>query len=57
MMEIGTNGLPAYLYDTDDAVLTLVIYDERYWEIEDRVENLETVTSLLSLNFILNASS
>ena len=50
MMEIGTIELPAYLYDTDDAVLTLV--DNRRYtmrdigRIEDRVENLETVTSL-----------
>ena len=50
MMEIGTIELPAYLYDTSDAVLTLV--DNRRYtmrdigKIEDRVENLETLTSL-----------
>ena len=50
MMEIGTIELPAYLYNTDDAFLTLV--DNRRYtmrdigRIEDRVENLETVTSL-----------
>ena len=50
MMEIGTIELPAYLYNTSDAVLTLV--DNRRYtmrdigKIEDRVENLETLTSL-----------
>ena len=50
MMEIGTIELPAYLYNTSDAVLTLV--DNRRYtmrdigKIEDRVENLENLTSL-----------
>jgi len=49
-MEIGTISLPAYLYDTSDAVVT-VVDNRRYTmrdigKIEDRVENLETVTSL-----------
>ena len=50
MMEIGTIELPAYLYNPSDAVLTLV--DNRRYtmrdigKIEDRVENLETLTSL-----------
>ena len=55
-MEIGTISLPAYLYDTSDAVVT-VVDNRRYTmrdigKIEDRVENLETVTSLslLELN-------
>ena len=49
-MEIGTISLPAYLYNTDDVTITLV--DNRRYtmrdigKIEDRVENLETVTSL-----------
>ena len=57
MMEIGTIELPAYLYNTSDAVLTLV--DNRRYtmrdigKIEDRVENLETLTSLSLLNLIL----
>ena len=50
MMEIGTIELPAYLYNTSDALLTLV--DNRRYtmrdigKIEDRVENLENLTSL-----------
>ena len=49
-MEIGTLHLPAYIYDTRDVKITLV--DNRRYtmrdigKIEDRVENLETVTSL-----------
>jgi len=49
-MEIATISLPAYLYDTQDAKITLV--DNRRYtmrdigRIEDRVENLETLTSL-----------
>ena len=51
MMEIGTIELPAYL-QYFDAVLTLV--DNRRYtmrdigKIEDRVETLETLTSLSS---------
>ena len=49
-MEIATISLPAYLYDPSDAVIT-VVDNRRYTmrdigKIEDRVENLETVTSL-----------
>jgi len=49
-MEIGTLYLPAYVYNTRDIEITLV--DNRRYtmrdigKIEDRVENLETVTSL-----------
>ena len=49
-MEIGTIELPAYLYNTSDALLTLV--DNRRYtmrdigKIEDRVETLENLTSL-----------
>jgi len=49
-MTIGTIKLPAYLYDPKDAVVTTV--DNRRYtmrdigKIEDRVENLETLTSL-----------
>ena len=49
-MEIATISLPAYLYNPSDAKITLV--DNRRYtmrdigKIEDRVENLETVTSL-----------
>ena len=49
-MNIGTIKLPAYLYDPKDAVITTV--DNRRYtmrdigKIEDRVENLETLTSL-----------
>ncbi len=50
MMQLATIELPAYLYNTSDAVITLV--DNRRYtmrdigKIEDRVENLETLTSL-----------
>ena len=49
-MHIATIELPAYLYSPDDAVVTLV--DNRRYtmrdigKIEDRVENLETISSL-----------
>ena len=49
-MTIGTIKLPAYLYDPKDAVISTV--DNRRYtmrdigKIEDRVENLETLTSL-----------
>ncbi len=49
-MTIATINLPAYLYSPDDAVVTSV--DNRRYtmrdigKIEDRVENLEVVTSL-----------
>lgn len=56
MMEVATINLPAYLYDSKDAVITLK--DNRRYtmrdigRIEDRVENLEETTSLslLELN-------
>tara|TARA_B100000073_G_scaffold254029_1_gene214019 strand:- start:6253 stop:13377 length:7125 start_codon:yes stop_codon:yes gene_type:complete len=50
MMEVATINLPAYLYDTRDAVIELK--DNRRYtmrdigRIEDRVENLEETTSL-----------
>ena len=50
MMEVATINLPAYLYNTRDAVITLK--DNRRYtmrdigRIEDRVENLEETTSL-----------
>jgi hypothetical protein len=50
MMELARIQLPAYLYDTSDAVLTFT--DNRRYtmrdigRIEDRVETLETLTSL-----------
>ena len=49
-MTIGTIKLPAYLYDPKDAVVSTV--DNRRYtmrdigKIEDRVENLEALTSL-----------
>ena len=49
-MEIATIEYPAYLYNTDDAKITLV--DNRRYtmrdigKIDDRVTNLETLTSL-----------
>ena len=49
-MEIATVELPPYLYNPSDAGLTLI--DNRRYTmrdigyIEDRVENLERVTSL-----------
>jgi len=49
-MDIATIRLPAYLYDTDDAVITLV--DNRRYtmrdigKLDDRISTLETVTSL-----------
>ena len=56
LMELASIGLPAYLYNTQDAVLTLV--DNRRFtmrdigDIEDRVANLEETTtlSLLEIN-------
>ena len=55
-MDIASIDLPAYLYDPKDAVITLV--DNRRYtmrdigKLEDRIENLEVVTSLslLELN-------
>ena len=55
-MDIALIDLPAYLYDPNDAVITLV--DNRRYtmrdigKLEDRIENLEVVTSLslLELN-------
>ena len=49
-MHIATIKLPAYLYNTDDAEITLVD-NKRYTmrdigRLEDRIENLEIVTSL-----------
>ena len=49
-MDIATITLPAYLYDPDDAVIKMVD-NSRYTMrdiggLEDRIENLETVTSL-----------
>lgn len=49
-MDIATINLPAYLYNPDDATVTLV--DNRRYtmrdigKLEDRITNLETVTSL-----------
>jgi hypothetical protein len=49
-MDIATISLPAYLYNPDDAVITLV--DNRRYtmrdigSLEDRIENLELTTSL-----------
>jgi len=55
-MDIATIDLPAYLYDPNDAVITL-IDNRRYTmrdigKLEDRIENLEVTTSLslLELN-------
>ena len=55
-MEIATINLPAYLYNPNDAIITLV--DNRRYtmrdigKLEDRIENLEIVSSLslLELN-------
>ena len=49
-MTVATLELPAYLYDPKDAIIT-VVDNRRYTmrdigKIEDRVENLEVVTSL-----------
>ena len=49
-MTVATLELPAYLYDTDNIKIT-VVDNRRYTmrdigKIEDRVENLETITSL-----------
>ena len=49
-MDIATIELPAYLYNTDDAVIK-VLDNRRYTmrdigKLEDRIENLEVVTSL-----------
>ena len=49
-MTVATLELPAYLYDTDNVKIT-VVDNRRYTmrdigKIEDRVENLETITSL-----------
>jgi len=52
-MTIAEISLPAYLYDPDDAVITLV--DNRRYtmrdigKLEDRIENLEITTSLTLL--------
>ena len=50
LMQLAEINLPAYLYDVDDAEISM-IDNRRYTmrdigEIEDRVENLERVTSL-----------
>ena len=52
-MDIATLKLPAYLYNPDDIEIT-VVDNRRYTmrdigKLEDRVENLETVTSLTLL--------
>jgi hypothetical protein len=50
LMDLGTITLPAYLYDPNDADISLV--DNRRYtmrdigKLEDRIENLERVTSL-----------
>ena len=50
LMELGTITLPAYLYNPNDATISLV--DNRRYtmrdigKLEDRIENLERVTSL-----------
>ena len=49
-MEVATIRLPAYLYDPDDAIIS-VVDNVRYTmrdigRLEDRIENLEEVTSL-----------
>ena len=50
LMELGTITLPPYLYDTDNVSISLV--DNRRYtmrdigQLEDRIENLERVTSL-----------
>ena len=49
-MDIATIELPAYLYNTDDAVIK-VVDNRRYTmrdigKLEDRIENLEVITSL-----------
>ena len=49
-MTIGTIEVPAYLYDVKDAVIT-VVDNRRYTmrdigDLEDRIENLEELTSL-----------
>jgi len=50
LMDLGTISLPAYLYDPSDAEISLV--DNRRYtmrdigNLEDRIENLERVTSL-----------
>jgi hypothetical protein len=59
IMEIGTITLPPYLYDPSDAQVTMVD-NKRYTmkdigSIEDRVENLEEVTTLSLLE--VNAQS
>jgi hypothetical protein len=56
LMDLGTITLPAYLYNPNDAIISLV--DNRRYtmrdigKLEDRIENLERVTSLslLELN-------
>ena len=52
-MDIARIELPAYLYDTDDAKI-IMVDNRRYTmrdigKLEDRIENLETVTSLTLL--------
>jgi len=50
LMELATINLPAYLYDTDDASISL--FDNRRYtmrdigKLEDRIENLERTTTL-----------
>ena len=52
-MELGTITLPAYLYDPDDAIITLVdnvrFTMRDIGKLEDRIENLEVTTSLTLL--------
>ena len=56
LMQIAEISLPAYLYNVDDAEITLI--DNRRYTmrdigtLEDRVENLERVTSLSLLKLI-----
>ena len=52
-MDLGTIELPAYLYNPDDAKITLT-NNKRYTmqdlrELEDRIENVEELTSLTLL--------
>ena len=52
-MELGTITLPAYLYDPDDAIITLVdnvrFTMRDIGKLEDRIENLEVTSSLTLL--------
>jgi len=59
-MDLGTIKLPAYLYNPDDASISLV--DNRRYtmrdigSLEDRIENLEKVTSLSLLELSAQAT-